>query len=90
MSRQHCLSWGVSFPSFPSFDETLGVDVFLGSEDLPLFKELEDELLLLFCLDCKEPLPLLEDNLLLLFFSNLLPEELVAGVSCAISTLRSQ
>ena len=49
----------------------------------------EDKLLLLFCLDCKEPLPLLEDNLLS-FFSDLLLEELAAGVLHVISALRSQ
>ena len=55
-------------------EERLGVDIFLGSEDLPLFcEELEDELLF-FCLDCKELLPLSEDDLLLSFFSNLLLE----------------
>ena len=71
---------GVSFPSFPSFKERSGVNVFLGSMDLPLFcKEPEDELLLLFCLDCKEPLPLSEDSLLLSFFLDLLPGELAAG-----------
>ena len=71
--------------------DRLGVDVFLGSEDLPLFcEEPEDKLLLFFCLDCKEPLPLSEDDLLLSFFSDLLPEEFAAGVSRAISALRSQ
>ena len=57
---------------------------------LPLFEEPEDELFFFFCLDCEEPLPLLEDDLLLSFFSNLLPEELVAEVSRAISALCSQ
>ena len=90
MSRRCCLSWGVSFPSFLSFEERSGVNVFLGSKDLPLFEEPEDELLLLFCLDCEEPLPLSEDDLLFLFFYDLLPEELAAGVLCAISTLHSQ
>ena len=62
----------------------MGVDVFLGSEDLPLFcEELEDKLLLLFCLDCEEPLPLSEDDLLLSFFSDLLPEEFMVGVCFA-------
>ena len=83
---------GISFcqdgAAFP--EERLGVDVFLNSKDLPLFEELEFKLLLLFCLDYKKPLPLSEDDLLLLFFSDLLPEELAAGVSCAISTLHSQ
>ena len=38
----------------PSFEVRSGVDVFLGSEDLPLFcEEPEDKLLLLFCLDCE-------------------------------------
>ena len=78
---------GVSFPSFLCFKERSRVDIFLGSEDLPLFcKEPEDELLF-FCLDCEEPLPLWEDDLLLLFFSDLLLEELAAGVLHVISTL---
>ena len=72
---------GVSLLSFPSFEESLGVDIFLGSTDLPLFcEEPEDKLLLFFCLDYEGPLPLSEANLLLLFFSDLLPEEFATGV----------
>ena len=63
----------------------------MGSEELPLFwLEPEDELLLFFCLYCEEPLPLSEDDLLLLFFSDLFPEELAVGVSHVISALCSQ
>ena len=45
--------------------------------------EPEDELLLFFCLDCEEPLPLSEDDLLLSFLSDLLPEEVAGrGFAC--------
>src|SRR5882724_9237074 len=54
LSRRHCLSWGVSFLSFPSFEERLGVVGFFFSEVEPL-PWVEPELLL-FCLECKEPL----------------------------------
>src|SRR5882724_1575284 len=55
LSRWHCLSWGVSFPSFPSFKERSGVVDFFCLEVEPLpWVELK---LLLFCLDCEEPLP---------------------------------
>src|SRR5882724_6861348 len=54
LSRRRCLSWGVSFPSFPSFKERLGVVGFFCSEVEPL-PWVEPELLF-FCLECKEPL----------------------------------
>ena len=53
LSRQCCHSCRVSFPSFPSFEERLGVMDFFCSEVEPL-PWVEPELLL-FCLE--EPLP---------------------------------
>ena len=45
LSRWHCHSWGVSFPSFPSFEERSGVvDFFCLEVELFLWVEL-----LLFC-----------------------------------------
>src|SRR5882724_11374808 len=60
LSRWHCLSWAVSFPSFPSFEERSGVVDFFCSEVAPLLW-VEPELLF-FCLECEEPfLDLLSD-----------------------------
>src|SRR5882724_4604314 len=53
-SRRHCLSWGVRFLSFPSFEEMSGVVGFFCLEVEPL-PWVEPELLL-FCLECEEPL----------------------------------
>src|SRR5882724_7689379 len=61
LSRRRCLSWGVSCPSFPSFEERSEVVGFFCSEVEPL-PWVEPELLL-FCLECKEPLPDLLSNL---------------------------
>jgi len=49
LSRQHCHSWGVSFPYFPSFEQRSGMVNFfcLEVEPLPL---VEPELLF-FCLE---------------------------------------
>src|SRR5882724_10010906 len=55
LSRQHCLTWGVSFPAFPSFEERSGVVGFFCSEVEPL-PWVEPEYLF-FCLECEEPLP---------------------------------
>src|SRR5882724_8161785 len=89
LSRRHCLSWGVSFPSFLSFEERLGVVGFFCSEEEPLpWVELE---LLLFCLELEEPLPdrlldLLESDLC----SDLFPEDPEAWVSQESSPFHSQ
>src|SRR5882724_11815739 len=53
LSRWHCLSWGVSFPSFLSSKERSEVVDFFCSEVEPL-PWVEPELL--FCLDWEEPL----------------------------------
>src|SRR5882724_7890748 len=55
LSRWCCLSWGVSFPSFPSFKERSGVVDFFCLEVEPLLW-VEPELMF-FCLECEEPLP---------------------------------
>jgi len=65
LSRQHCLSWGVIFMSFLSFEERLReVDFCLEVEALPW---VEPELLL-FCLDFQELLPDLLSDLEELYF----------------------
>src|SRR5882724_11373700 len=55
LSRRCCLSWGVSFLSFLSFEERSGVVDFFCSEVEPL--PWVEPKLLFFCLDYKEPLP---------------------------------
>src|SRR5882724_2361139 len=75
-----CHSCGVSFPSFPSFKERLGVVDFFCSEEEPLpWVELE---LLFFCLELEEPLPDL--------CSDLFPEDPEAWVSWESSPFHSQ
>src|SRR5882724_7172682 len=89
LSRQCCHSCGVSFLSFPSFKERLGVVDFFCSEVEPL-RWVEPELLL-FCLDWEEPLP---DLLLDLeesdFCSDLFLEVLEEWVSWETSLCHSQ
>src|SRR5882724_13599706 len=53
LSRRCCLSWGVSFPSFLSFQGRLGVVGFFCSEVEPL--PWVEPKLLFFCLECEEP-----------------------------------
>src|SRR5882724_6223608 len=84
LSRWRCLSWGVSFPSFPSFEERLGTLGFFCSEVEPL-PWVEPELWF-FCLGLEEPLPDLLSDLC----SDLLPEDPEARVSRESSTLHSQ
>src|SRR5882724_8444055 len=89
LSRRRCLSWGVSFPSFPSFEERSGVVAFFCSEVEPL-PWVEPELLL-FCLECEEPLPdLLSDLEESDFCSVLFPEDPEARLSRDTSPRRSQ
>src|SRR5882724_5764646 len=89
LSRRCCLSCGVSFLSFPSFEERSGVVGFFCSEVEPL-PWVEPELLL-FCLECKEPLPdLLSDLEESDFCSVLFPEVQEARVSRDTSLCHSQ
>src|SRR5882724_2943597 len=89
LSRWCCLSWGVSFPSFPSFKERSGVVDFFCLEEEPL-PWVEPELLL-FCLELEEPfLDLLSDLLELDSCSDLLPEDLEAQVLWESSPFHSQ
>src|SRR5882724_467331 len=89
LSRWRCLSCGVNFPSFPSFEERSGTLGFFCSEVEPLpWVELE---LLFFCLGSEEPLPdlwldLLESD----FGSVLFPEDPEAQVSRESSPFCSQ
>src|SRR5882724_11934349 len=89
LSRWCCLSWGVSFPSFPSFKERSGVVDFFCSEEEPL-PWVEPELLF-FCLELEEPLlDLLSDLLELDLCSDLFPEDPEAWVSQESSPFHSQ
>src|SRR5882724_3777253 len=89
LSRWCCLSWGVNFPSFPSFEERSGVVDFFCSEVEPLpWVELE---LLFFCLELEEPFPdLLSDLLESDLCSDLFPDDLEAQVLQESSPFRSQ
>src|SRR5882724_8970537 len=89
LSRWHCLSWGVSFPSFLSFEERSGTLGFFCSEVEPL-PWVEPELWF-FCLGLEEPLPdLLSDLLESDLCSDLFPEDPEARVLQESSPLRSQ
>src|SRR5882724_2071583 len=89
LSRWCCLSWGVSFLSFPNFEERLGVVGFFWSEVEP-FPWVEPELLF-FCLECEEPLlDLLSDLEESDFCSVLFPEVPEARVLWDTSPRRSQ
>src|SRR5882724_7957793 len=89
LSRQRCHSCGVSFLSFPSFEEMSGVVDFFCLEVEP-FPWVEPELLL-FCLELKEPLlDLLSDLLESDFGLDLFPEDPEAWVSWESSPFRSQ
>src|SRR5882724_12820439 len=88
LSRGRCLSWGVSFPSFLSFEERLGAVDFFCLEEEPLpWVEL---VLLFFCLELEEPLPnLLSDLLESDLCSDLFPEDPEAQVSQESSPFHS-
>jgi len=87
LSRWHCLSWGVSFPSLLSLEDRLGVVAFFCSEVEPLLW-VEPELVF-FCFE--EPLPdLLSDLLELDLGSDLFLEDPDARVSRETSLCRSQ
>src|SRR5882724_9327156 len=89
LSRWRCLSWGVSFLSFPSFEERSGTLGFFCSEVEPL-PWVEPELWF-FCLGLEEPLlDLLSDLLESDLCSDLFPEDPEARVSQESSPLRSQ
>src|SRR5882724_5081851 len=89
LSRQRCLSWGVNFPSFPSFKERSGVVDFFCLEVEPL--PWVEPGLLFFCLDWEEPLPdLLSDLLESDFCSELFPEVPEVWVLWETSPFHSQ
>src|SRR5882724_11155822 len=89
LSRWHCHSCGVSFPSFPSFKERSGVVDFFCWEVEPL-PWVEPELLL-FCLDWEEPLPDLWSDLDESDFClDLVPEDPEAWVLWETSAFHSQ
>ena len=87
--RWHCLSCWVSLPSLLSFEERSGLD-FFGSEELPLFCDEPEDWLEFFCLDCKEPLPLLDLELSEDLLSFLEPEDPVAAASRDFSVFFSK
>src|SRR5467141_3667361 len=87
LSRRRCLSWGVSFPSFPSLEDRSGVVAFFCSEVEPLLW-VEPELGF-FCFE--EPLQdLLSDLLESDLGSDLFPEDPDAHVLRETSLHRSQ
>src|SRR5882724_10226229 len=88
LSRRCCLSWGVSFPSFPSLEDRSGVVGFHLVVE-PLFW-VEPELVF-FCFECEEPLPdLLSDLLESDFCLDLFPEDPDARVLWETSPHHSQ
>src|SRR5882724_11903053 len=88
LSRQCCLSWGVSFPSLPSLEDRSGVVGFCLVVE-PLFW-VEPELVF-FCFECEEPfLDLLSDLLESDFGLDLFPEDPDAQVSWETSPHHSQ
>src|SRR5882672_8626219 len=87
LSRWRCLSWGVSFPSFPSLEDRSGVVAFFCSEVEPLLW-VEPELVF-FCFE--EPLlDLLSDLLESDLGLDLFPEGPDARVSRETSLRHSQ
>src|SRR5882724_3500359 len=88
LSRQCCLSWGVSFLSLPSLEDRSGVVGFCLVVEPLFWVELE---LVFFCFECEEPLPdLLSDLLESDFCSDLFLEDPYAQVSQETSLPHSQ